>query len=86
VIYGSAQSCAAWAEGTDPDAAFREEFLGLLARLELEPALAIALAEAVTGREFETCIPTELVPVLQQLLDLLRSHRSPIDARQLCEA
>ncbi len=70
-------------ERTDPDAAYREDFLKLLARLELEPAQVIALVEAGTGRRFETCSPAQLVPVLQHMMELLRSHGSPVDARQL---
>jgi hypothetical protein len=78
------QSSGAWTRNTDPDAAWREDFLRLLARLDLEPAKAIALVEAGTGQPFETCSPSQLVPLLRELLDLVRSHASLVDARQKC--
>jgi len=78
------QSSGAWTRDNDPDAAWREDFLRLLARLDLEPAKAIALVEAGTGQPFETCSPSQLVPLLRELLDLVRSHASPVDARQKC--
>ena len=81
-----ARSRGVWTPDIDPDAAYREDFLRLLARLELEPALAIALAETITGRPFETCTPMQLVPLLKELLELLHSHQSPVDARQRCNA
>jgi hypothetical protein len=76
------QSCSTRTESTNPDAAYREDFLKLLVRLEMEPARAIALLEAGTGRPFEACSPMQLVPLLQELLELLRAHRSPVDAGQ----
>jgi hypothetical protein len=75
------QRCDIWMETSDPEAAYREDFLKLLARLALEPDQAIALIEAVTGKPFESCSPTQLVPLLQQLLELLHSDRNPVDAR-----
>ena len=63
------------------EAAYREEFLKLLARLDLEPAEAIALVEAGTGRRFEMCSPEQLVPVLQELLEVVRSYHRPLDGR-----
>jgi hypothetical protein len=78
---GTQQSSGAWTRNSDPDAAYREEFLKLLACLELEPTQAMALAEIRIGRPFETCSPAQLVPVLQQILELLRSHRGPEDTR-----
>ncbi len=70
-------------DGTDAEAAYRQDVLRLLARLGLEPTEAVALLEANTGRRFETCSPAQLVPLLQELLELLHSHRSPVEARQL---
>jgi hypothetical protein len=66
---------------SDREATYREEFLKLLARLDMQPAEAIALVEAATGRLFQTCSPTQLVPVLQELLEVVRSYLRPIDAR-----
>jgi len=80
MITDTAQSCGAWTERTDPDAAYREEFLRLLARLRLEPGLAIELVQTTTGQPFEVCSAVELVPFLQQVLELLRSHRGPVEA------
>ena len=76
-------SSGAWTRNTDPEAAYRKDVLSLLARLDLEPAEAIALVEAGTGRRFETCTPMQLVPLLQELLELLRSPRSPVGASEL---
>ena len=68
---------------TDAGVAYRQDVLRLLARLGLEPTEAVALLEANTGRRFETCSPAQLVPLLQELMELLHSHRSPVEARQL---
>jgi hypothetical protein len=78
----SARSDRKYTESTNPDAAYREDFLRLLARLELEPGQAVALVEAATGRPFDTCSPMQLVPLLQQLPELMRSRCRPVDARQ----
>ena len=67
---------------TDAGVAYRQDVLRLLSRLGLEPAQAIALLEADTGRPFEACSPAQLVPVLQELLDLLRRYARPMDATQ----
>jgi hypothetical protein len=67
---------------TQPDAAYREEFLRVLACLQVDRASGIALAEAATGRPFETCLPTHLVPLLQQLLEVLPAPRTPKEASQ----
>jgi hypothetical protein len=80
MITDTAQSRGAWTERSDRDAACREEFLTLLARLRLERALAIALVETTTGQPFEMCTAGQLVPFLQQLLELLRSSCSPVEA------
>jgi hypothetical protein len=80
------QSNRPWRQDSDPDAAYREDFVRLLARLGLQPDLAIALVEAGTGHPFATCSPAQLVPLLEELLELLRAHRSPMDARQPCRA
>ncbi len=82
MISESTEPRRAWTGSTDPGAAYREEFLKLLARLKLEPTQAIALVEAVTGQPFETCSPTQLVPLLQELLELLQSHQAPADEGQ----
>jgi hypothetical protein len=65
---------------TQPDAAYREEFLRVLACLQVDRALAIALAEAATGRPFEMCSPSHLIPLLQQLLELLHAPPTPQEA------
>jgi len=85
MITDTAQSCGAWTE-RDRDAAYRDEFVKLLAGVHLEPALAIALVETATGQAFEMCSAAELVPFLQQFLELLRSHCGPSEADQLWHA
>jgi hypothetical protein len=77
------ESSGVWRRKTDPEAAYRDDLLALLARLNIEPAQAIALVEAGTGRPFEACTPMHLVPPLQELLELVRSLHSPVDATQL---
>ena len=63
-------------------AAYRQDFLRLLTSLDLKPDQGIALVEAGTGRPFDTCSPMDLVPLLQQLLDVLHSQRTPVEAGQ----
>jgi hypothetical protein len=69
-------------EPSDLAAAYREEFLNLLAHLELEPGQAMALVEACTGRPFKACSPMQLVPVLHRLLELLHSQRNRVEQPQ----
>jgi hypothetical protein len=57
----------------DPAAAYRKEFLNVLARLDLEPTRAIALVEAATARPFDSCAPTQLLALLHLLLEILRA-------------
>jgi hypothetical protein len=83
MIAASPSSSETRADGADAQAAYRRDVLRLLSRLGLEPAQAIALLEANTGRQFETCSPSQLVPLLQELLALLESHRSPVEATEL---
>jgi hypothetical protein len=68
---------------TASEAAYRDDVLKLLARLDLEPAEVIALVEAGTGRPFEMCSPVQLVPLLQELLEIVRSYDRPVGARSL---
>jgi hypothetical protein len=83
MITESVQSSNCWTRNTQRDAdAYREDFLRLLARLQMERAQAIGLVEAATGRPFESCSPMDLVPVLRQLLDVLHSQRTPVEADQ----
>jgi len=63
-------------------AAYRQDFLRLMTSLDLKPGRAIALVEACTGRPFDTCSPMDLVPLLQQLLEVLHSQRTPVEAGQ----
>ncbi len=83
MIADTALSCGARAEGTDPDAAYRQELLRTLGRLQLEPALAVAFVETTTGQPFELCSAAELVPFLQQVLQLLRSHGTSLETNLL---
>jgi hypothetical protein len=83
MISASPSSSDTRTDRTDAGASYREDVLRLLSRLGLEPTEAIALLEVNTGRRFETCPPARLVPLLQELLELLHSHRSPVEATQL---
>lgn len=67
---------------TSPDQAYREEFVQLLAGLQLERTQAIALVEAATGRPFESCGPIHLVPLLEELLELVHAHRTLVHTDQ----
>ena len=62
---------------SEPDAAYRDDLVQVLAHLGLGPAEAVTFVEASTGRSFETCSPTHLLPLLQELLALVRSHGRP---------
>ena len=83
MITDSPYTSGARPETTDPEAVYRADFRSLLGRLDLEPARTIAFVEAATGSPFETCTPRQLVPLLQKLLELLRSSQTPVDAKQL---
>ena len=62
---------------SEADAAYRGDLVRVLAHLGLGPAEAVTFVEASTGRSFETCSPTHLLPLLQELLALVRSHGRP---------
>jgi hypothetical protein len=77
------RSSGPWTRTAQLDAAaYRKDFLQLLTSLDLKPGQAIALVEAGTGRPFDTCSPMDLVPLLQQLLEVLHSQRTPVEAGQ----
>jgi hypothetical protein len=77
-------SCSARDRTPDPEAAYREDLLRLLARLGLDAVEAVALVEANTGRPFETCSPADLLPLLQELLALVHSRTTPLNAMLAC--
>ena len=82
MISETTQSLGTRTQSTDPDARYREDVLMLLVRLDLEPTRAITLLEAATGRPFDACSPTQLVPLLQELLEFVQSHRNLVDTNQ----
>jgi hypothetical protein len=63
------------------EAAFREDFLQLVARVGLGPDRAAALVEASTGKPFDTCRPADLLAVLDELQAALQrtthAHQEP---------
>jgi len=79
-------SAGATKEIPDPDAAYRDDLVHVLAQLGLEPAKAVALVEAATGRPFESCSPTHLLPLLQELPTLVRACTTPLGVRPACRA
>jgi hypothetical protein len=67
----------------DADARFRADFLRAVWRIGLEYASAVAVVEACTGRPFAACGACELLPVLGNLLALLRSTATTRNARTM---
>ena len=55
-----------------PDAgtAFREDFLQVVASIGLSPDEAALLVEVSSGDPFAACAPTDLLPILDDLLAL----------------
>jgi len=82
----SQHSAGTSSEMPDPDAAYRDDLVHVLGQLGLEPARAVALVEATTGRPFETCSPTHLLPLLQELPTLVRGCTTPLEVRPACRA
>ena len=64
------------------EAALREDFLRLLARIGLGPDRARALVEAVSGQPFDACRPADLLRVLDELQAALQrathAHQEPV--------
>ena len=58
--------------GPDTDAAVREDFLRVVSHVGLGPERAAALVEGWSGRPFGTCGPPELLPLLDEILALVR--------------
>ena len=82
MITETVQSSKCWTRNTPSDDAYREDFLRLLARLQLERGQVIELVESATGRPFESCSPTHLLPLLRQLLELLHAQRTLVETNQ----
>jgi hypothetical protein len=72
---------AAERRGLDADAAFREDFLRAVSHVGLGRDQAVALVEASSGRPFAACGPSDLLPILTDLLTLAQRtthvHRGP---------
>jgi len=56
----------------DVGTAFREDFLQVVARIGLSRDQATELVEASSGQPFAACVPTDLLPILDDLLALAR--------------
>jgi hypothetical protein len=82
----SQHSAGASKEVPDPDATYRDDLVRVLGQLGLEPAKAVALVEATTRRPFETCSPTHLLPLLQELPTLVRACTTPLEVTPACRA
>jgi len=54
----------------DADAAYREDFVRVVAHVGVDWHQAASLAEALSGRRFQACSPADLVPALAQLVAL----------------
>ena len=67
------------------EAALREDFLRLLARIGLGPGRARALVEATNGRSFDTCRPADLLAVLDELQAALQ-RATQADGEPTCDA
>ena len=67
------------------DAAMREDFLRLLARVGIGRDRAAALVEATSGRPFETCRPSDLLAVLDELQAALQ-RAAQVNGEPTCDA
>jgi hypothetical protein len=52
---------------TGATAAYREDFVRVVARVGVDSHQAERLAEAMSGQPFQTCTPEDLVPALAHL-------------------
>ena len=86
MISEAPRSRAIWVKPSDADGAYREDFLTAVSHVGLWRDQAVALVEAQTGRPFAKCSPRQFLPVLQELLQLLRRHATPLDPRPPCHA
>ncbi|MGI9149245.1 MAG: hypothetical protein ACR2IK_22310 [Chloroflexota bacterium] len=66
------------------DAIFREEFLGAVSHVGLGQDQAVALVEASTGRPYAVCGAADLLPILGDLLALVRRTSSTVNAESAC--
>jgi len=55
---------------TSAEAAYREDFMRVVAHVGVDSRQAATLAEATSGRRFQACSPADLVPALAQLVAL----------------
>jgi len=60
----------------DADAAYREDFVRVVAHVGVDSHQAASLAEALSGRRFQACSPADLVPALAQLVALAEHLRA----------
>jgi hypothetical protein len=58
-------------------ATLREDYLRLVSTLGLSRGVATCLVEACSGRRFEVCDPADLVPILDELLVVVRCMTRP---------
>ena len=52
---------------TDAHAAYREDFVRVVAHVGVDSHQAASLAEALSGRRFGSCSPSDLLPALAHL-------------------
>ena len=71
---GSGYESGPSAAVVDADTAFREDFLRLVSTIGVSHDRAVLLVELSTGSPFDTCTPSELLPLLFDLIAL--AHRT----------
>lgn len=75
---------AAERPGPDANATFRKDFLGAISHVGLGQDQAVALVEASTGRPYATCGAADLLPILRDLLMLVRRTSTTVNAECAC--
>lgn len=68
----------------EDDAALREEFLRAATRINVGRDFVVELVEAYSGRPFAACGAADLLPVLEELVALIRSATGIVTGEHAC--
>lgn len=70
--------------GPDANATFRKDFLRAISHVGLGQDQAVALVEAPTGRPYAACGAADFLPILDDLLVLVRRTSTTVNAESAC--